>query len=128
MRGNRGSGRGLGKGRKRQGVGYLRPALLFLLLRNDAHGYALFDGLTEFGFKTDNMDPSMVYRILKDMESFGWIDSSLGEESLGPQRRIYQILPDGESCLVELIGGLKQRRDEIDSLISSYEKENKNSK
>jgi len=125
MRSGRGSGRGMGRGRKRQGVGYLRPALLFMLLRNDAHGYALFDGLTEFKFKTDNMDPSMIYRILRDMESFGWVESSMGEESLGPQRRIYKILPDGEVCLAELMSGLKQRREEIECLIAGYEKENK---
>ncbi len=122
MRGGRGRGRGMGRRGRGQGVGILRPALLQLLSQNDSHGYALLDGLKEFGFKTDNLDPSMIYRILKDMESFGWVKSSMGEESLGPQRRIYKILPDGELCLTELISGLKKRRNEIDRLIQEHEK------
>jgi hypothetical protein len=48
-------GKELGKGRRRrhQGVmGFLRPVLLFLLTRENAHGYSLLDGLTEFGFNS----------------------------------------------------------------------------
>jgi DNA-binding PadR family transcriptional regulator len=113
-----------GRGRRRQGVmGFLRPALLFMLVRENAHGYSLLDGLAEFGFSPGRVDPSMIYRVLKEMEEFGLVSSHLGEESLGPQRRIYKILPEGEPYLVELIKGLRLRRNEIDSLLQAYDQE-----
>ncbi|MBE9524009.1 MAG: helix-turn-helix transcriptional regulator [Chloroflexi bacterium] len=124
MPGRRASGTRRGRGRSRQGVmGFLRPALLFMLARENSHGYSLLDGLAEFGFNPDRVDPSMVYRTLKEMEEFGLVSSRLGEESLGPQRRIYQILPEGEPHLVEMIRSLRLRRDEIDSLLQAYDQE-----
>jgi len=115
---------GRGRGRRRQGVlGFLRPALLFMLARENLHGYSLLDGLGEFGFNPDRVDPSLIYRTLKQMEECGWVTSRLGEESLGPQRRIYQISPEGEEYLAELVDGLRRRRDEIDSLIQAYNQE-----
>ncbi len=63
-------GLGLGGGRRRQGVmGFLRPALLFLLTRENAHGYSLLDGLTEFGFNPDRIDPSLLYRTLRENQT-----------------------------------------------------------
>ncbi len=119
-------GRELSKGmrRRHQGVmGFLRPVLLFLLSRENAHGYSLLDGLTKFGFNSKQVDPSLVYRTLRDMEESGWITSHIGKESRGPQRRVYQLLPEGKNYLAELIGGLRIRRDEINNLLKIYDQE-----
>jgi len=119
-------GRGLGLvgKRRRQGVmGFLRPALLFLLSRENAHGYSLLDGLTEFGFNPKQLDPSLVYRTLREMEESGWVASHIGEESRGPQRRVYQLLPEGKTYLAELVDGLRRRRDEINNLLKTYDQE-----
>jgi len=118
--------RELGKGRRQryQGVmGFLRPALLFLLSRENAHGYSLLDELTEFGFNAKRLDPSLVYRTLREMEESGWIDSHIGKESRGPQRRVYQLQPEGKTYLAELISGLRRRRDEINNLLQTYDQE-----
>lgn len=124
MPGGRRSGNRPGRGRRRQGLmGFLRPALLFMVKREDAHGYSLLDGLAKFGFDPERIDPSLIYRALNDMEKTGWLSSQLGKESLGPQRRIYKILPEGEAYLAELIKGLRRRRDEIDSLLQAYDQE-----
>lgn len=119
-------GRSLGPGRRqrRQGVmGFLRPALLFLLSRENTHGYSLLDGLAEFGFNSKQLDPSLLYRTLREMEESGWVASHIGEESRGPQRRVYQLLPEGKTYLAELIGGLRRRRDEINNLLKTYDQE-----
>lgn len=117
---------GIGKKRRHLGImGFLRPALLFLLTRENAHGYSLLNGLKEFGFNSDQIDPSLVYRILRNMEESGWVSSHIGEESLGPQRRVYQILPEGETLLAELIGGLRHRRGEINNLLKAYDQKQK---
>ncbi|MEN8241293.1 MAG: helix-turn-helix transcriptional regulator [Chloroflexota bacterium] len=116
-----------GSGRKRRrwrGVmGFLRPAVLFLLLRENAHGYSLLEGLTEFGFNSEQLDPSVIYRALREMEEDGWVESHLGEKSLGPQRRVYQILPEGQDRLSELIDHLRRRQDEISILLQAYDQE-----
>jgi DNA-binding PadR family transcriptional regulator len=104
-------------------MGFLRPCLLFLLARDDAHGYSLLDELAEFGFDPEQIDPSLIYRALRDMEEAGWVTSEWGEESQGPQRRVYRIVPEGKSYLADLMNGLRRRRDEIDHLLQAYEKE-----
>ena len=115
-----------GRRRRRHGVmGFLRPVLLFLLSRENAHGYSLLDGLTKFGFNSKQVDPSLVYRTLRDMEESGWITSHIGKESRGPQRRVYRLLPEGKNYLAELIGGLRIRRDEINNLLKTYDQESK---
>jgi len=119
-----GRGLGIGRGRRRRGVmGFLRPALLFLLTRENAHGYSLLDGLTEFSFNPNQIDPSLLYRTLREMEEAGWVSSYIGEESRGPQRRVYQIQPEGKTYLAELIGGLHRRREEINILLEAYDQE-----
>ena len=59
------------------------------------------------------------------MEEIDWVSSHIGEESLGPQRRVYQTLPEGKTRLAELIGGLRNRRDEIDNLLKTYDQAKK---
>jgi DNA-binding PadR family transcriptional regulator len=102
-------------------MNFLKPCLLFLLHHGEAHGYSLLDGLDEFGFKRERVDPSLIYRALRDLEECGWVVSRWGEESQGPRRRIYQILPEGEEHLTELVVDLRQTRSEIDRLLYAYE-------
>ena len=116
-----GMGKGRGRGRRRRVMSFLQPCLLFLLRRGEAHGYSLLNGLDEFGFDLERLDPSLIYRALRDMEDKGWVGSRWGEESQGPQRRVYQILPDGEERLMDWINDLRKTRDEIDRLLLAYE-------
>ena len=117
-------GRGRGRGKRGKGMrGFLRYCLLFMVFRDDAHGYSLLDGLDEFGFDRERLDPSLVYRALRDLEGAGWVESYWGEESQGPPRRIYRILPEGEAFLKEWIKELQSTRTVIDRLINAYEQE-----
>lgn len=63
-RGRRRTGRG-GRGLRR----FLEAVLLVRLHQRPAHGYSLLEGLEEYGF--GGLDPSMIYRILRDMEELG---------------------------------------------------------
>ena len=117
-------GGGGGRGRKRRVMSFLKPCLLFLLQRGEAHGYSLLNGLDEFGFSRERLDPSLIYRALRDLETRGWVDSRWGAESQGPQRRVYRILPAGRQHLTEWITDLRQTREEIDRLLEAYEKQN----
>ena len=119
-----GGGRGKGRGRRfqRRGVrGFLRPCLLVILSQGEGHGYSMLDRLDEFGFNKEAVDPSLIYRALREMESAGWVSSRWGDESQGPRRRLYQILPEGKLHLEEWITDLRRARDEIDQLVKAYE-------
>ena len=114
--------RGRGAGRRRRVMSFLQPCLLVMLHRGQAHGYNLLNGLDEFGFNPDGKDPSLIYRALRDMEENGLVTSEWDQDkSLGPQRRVYQITPEGETYLTAWVEDLRRTRREIDSLIHAYE-------
>jgi len=114
-------GRGRNRGRRRRVMSFLQPCMLVLLHQDEAHGYALLDRLSEFGFKPGVLDPSLVYRALREMEAEGIVQSYWGEDSQGPQRRVYRITEAGERHLTEWVADLKRTRQEIDALLKSYE-------
>lgn len=120
--GGPGGGRGAGRGRRRGGLGFLRPGLLTLLRRDSGHGYNLLQGLEELGFDIEGMDPSVVYRALRDMESEGLVQSQWGDESLGPRRRVYTLTGDGEDVASAWVEDLEKARGEIDRILSAMKR------
>jgi poly-beta-hydroxybutyrate-responsive repressor len=102
-------------------ISFLQPCLLVLLHRGQAHGYNLLNDLGEFRFTPGQSDPSLVYRALRDMESIGLVTSQWDSDSQGPQRRVYQITPEGEAFLAEWVSDLKRTREEIDALLKAYQ-------
>jgi len=114
-------GRGRQGGRRRRRVmSFLQPCLLVVLHQRSAHGYDLLDELEHFGFNLDRLDPSLVYRALREMEGASLVKSEWGEESLGPQRRMYRITSEGENFLAEWVADLQRTRQEIDTLLEAY--------
>ena len=124
MPGGRGFGGGRGGGRRK--MFFMESCLLVLLHREPGYGYSLMDGLKEFGFQTEEMDISILYRALRDLETAGLAASSWSEDSLGPQRRMYTITPQGETALAEWVQALRQRRREIEALEAAYDAVKKN--
>ncbi len=100
---------------------FLQPCLLTLLRRGPSHGYNLLDGLADFGFDPQTLDPSVVYRMLREMEAQGLVVSSWDADSLGPQRRVYRLTAAGEAALHDWIESLRRTRAEIDALLQAYE-------
>jgi len=121
MPGGRGFGGGRGRGGGQRKMFFLESCLLVLLHREPGYGYSLMDGLKEFGFDTAMMDISILYRALRDLEEAGLVVSAWSEESLGPQRRVYTITPQGEAALSEWIEALRRRRREIEALEAAYD-------
>ena len=115
-------GRGMGRGRRGQRkMLFLQSCLLVLLHREPGYGYSLMDGLQEFGFQPEYMDISIIYRALRDMQTNELVSDSWDDNSLGPQRRVYTITPQGEEVLAGWIENLRQRRKEIEALEAAYE-------
>lgn len=107
--------------RRRRVLQFLQPCLLLLLSQGKAHGYSLLDELESFGFDPDRLDPTLVYRALREMEDMGFVESHWDEDSQGPKRRMYILLPEGERQLSLWVDDLKRTRAEIDRLLSMYE-------
>ena len=112
---------GRGRGRGRRKMLFLQSCLLVLLHHEPGYGYSLMDGLSKFGFQPDQMDISIIYRALRNLEAEGLVSDTWEENSLGPQRRVYTITPQGEEALAEWIENLRQRRKEIDALEAAYD-------
>lgn len=114
---------GHGRGRRRRMMGFLQPCLLLMLHRGDAHGYSLLNSLEEFGLDPEAHDPSMIYRALREMEMVGWITSYEGEESLGPQRRVYRLTEEGQRHLDIWAEDLRRAKREVELLLAAYERD-----
>jgi len=119
MRG-RGRGRGRrGRGRSRRGVRLLEPALLLLLHHGPSHGYTLLEELGQFGLR--DLNPSVVYRALRDMEDRSWVTSTWDtEQTQGPPRRVYQLTATGDQVLSTCTQDLREVRMAIDHLLGVY--------
>ena len=124
-RGGRGRGRNTERGgKKRRMLGFLQPCLLLQLTNDDRHGYDLLQGLDEFMEDGRDYDPSIIYRLLKEMESKGLVRSYEGEESRGPRRKMYHLTTEGRDQLTHWVEDLKRSRNEIDLLLAAYELQN----
>ncbi len=122
--GGQGQGKGRGWGRRRGGGGrglrrFLQPVLLLRLHQGEAHGYSLLDSLDEFGL--NGLDPSVIYRLLREMEDEGWVSSTWDEEQTqGPPRRIYRLNKEGKEVLDMWAVELGQSKSRIERFLKVY--------
>ena len=115
----RGQGRYGGGFGRRRGRNLLRPTLLFLMHEGSAHGYDLVERLRAFGI--EDIDPSLIYRALRDMEEEGSIQSTWDEEKTqGPPRRVYTLTAAGNESLQLHIDDIQITRNRIDQLVQAY--------
>jgi PadR family transcriptional regulator PadR len=109
------------QGISRKAVRFLEPALLLQLHLEPAHGYTLLERLKGFGLS--DLDPSVAYRTLRDMEVQGWVTSRWDqEESQGPPRRVYCLTELGEEVLAAWMADLGVTRGMIDRLVEAYDR------
>jgi PadR family transcriptional regulator PadR len=75
--------------------------------------------LEEFGL--EEIAPSVIYRMLRDMEARGWVASMWDEEQTqGPPRRIYRITALGDEVLATWVQELDETRKRLDRLVGAY--------
>jgi poly-beta-hydroxybutyrate-responsive repressor len=107
------------RGCSRRAVRLLEPALLLLLHHGMAHGYRLVEGLSQF--RLEGIDPSAVYRTLRDMEAKGWVVSTWeDEQTQGPPRRVYRLAERGDQVLRWWTQDLQETRHMMDHLLEAY--------
>ena len=97
-------------------VSMLEPALLILLKEQPRHGYTLLADLESLGIST--IHPSVVYRILRDMEELEWIQSDWEtDQTQGPPRRTYHLTDQGNEALRNWQYELEKTRGLITELL-----------
>lgn len=126
----RGPGRGLGRGMRWIGdyslmdVRLIEPALLAFLNEEKMHGYGLLDKLGSLGLESIN--PSVVYRILREYEEIGLVQSEWeAERTQGPPRRVYVLTEEGRSALQRAEISLQDTVDRIKMILQSISYQNK---
>jgi DNA-binding PadR family transcriptional regulator len=121
---NRGAGRGRGFGRGQRWMGdyslmdvrLVEPALLTFLSKESLHGYGLLEKLAQIGLSAIN--PSLIYRILRDYEEFGLVSSDWDNDTTqGPPRRVYTLTKIGESALERASVSLRETVNRIEAIL-----------
>jgi len=108
------------RGCSRRAVRFLEPVLLLLLHHGPAHGYTLLERLGEFGL--GDLNPSVIYRALRDMEGRGWVASIWDDErTQGPPRRVYRLTLQGDEALSLWLCDLEGTKEMIDHLLGVYQ-------
>jgi PadR family transcriptional regulator PadR len=105
----------------RRTKGFIQPSLLLLLQQGEGHGYALMESLKKQGLADDSLNPSVVYRGLREMEGWGWVTSSWDTEDPGPPRRVYRITAEGEEFLRDWTLDLGEMKDTLERFLEAYE-------
>ena len=100
---------------------FMEPALLLLLHRNPAHGYALVEGLKTLGLDAYPTDISAIYRILYDLEADGMLVSTRdAEETAGPPRRVYELTEMGDMHLRAWVEELRETDRLLHTFMDAY--------
>lgn len=107
---------------------FLRPYILLLLAEEPAHGYELIGRLSSFGIDQGSTDPSILYRVLRMMESEGLMTSTLDPTGSGPARKVYELTEEGHEVLGMWAAKLKQMSDVFGSFAKRYSKLSKEKK
>jgi PadR family transcriptional regulator, regulatory protein PadR len=109
-------GRGPGRGLRR----LVEPVLLLRLSQGPAHGYRILSGLGEFGL--EDLEPSVIYRFLREMEAAGFVTSVWDEEQTqGPPRRIYRITEVGVAALDDWATELRSSQERTERFLRAYQ-------
>ena len=120
QRRRRRSSAGRVRARRRHIRGFLEPCLLLLLHMGKSHGYELTQALLPFGL--DEIDSSLVYRMLRSMEAAGFVQSEWQPtEVSGPARRVYRLTPDGDRYLADWVHDLRGTDRFLHHFLTVYE-------
>lgn len=98
-----------------------RIGWLLLLLRSaSSSGYG-YDLRRELRLRGVALDPAVLYRSLREMESRALIASRWVHSEEGPRRRVYHITAAGETELARIASSLRASREAHDAFLAAYD-------
>ena len=99
--------------------GFLQPCLLLLLAEGPQHGYSMLEELERRNLLGSGVDVGNLYRTLRKMEALELVQSSWSGGD-GPNKRVYQITPQGKSLLQQWAGALEQRTSILTTFLNEF--------
>ena len=102
---------------EREPRNFLQACLLLLLRERPAHGYDLLERLQPLRKGTDG---SGVYRLLRELEREGLVESFWHTSEVGPPRRIYCITCKGVANLAWQTDAVAGVHDELHVFLQLY--------
>lgn len=100
----------------------VEPALLLLLREGPMHGYGLMSGLRNLGLENYPVDPSAIYRMLRDLEHGGAVVSAWDQQTTaGPPKRVYSITELGERMLATWVENLRRTSEVLQGFLKAYD-------
>jgi DNA-binding PadR family transcriptional regulator len=91
--------------------------LLAFLNQEKLHGYGLIDKLENVGLS--GINPSQIYRILRDYEEFGLVNSDWDQETTqGPPKRVYTLTEAGKLALERAVSSLLETQERIGLIVA----------
>jgi PadR family transcriptional regulator PadR len=99
----------------------MEPFLLLRLAEGPAHGYELAQAIASLGFRRASADPSVLYKLLRALESEGLAESSWSEGEGGPPRRVYALTAAGEDYLHARAADLQRQATRIALFVDRYQ-------
>jgi poly-beta-hydroxybutyrate-responsive repressor len=98
---------------------FIRPCLLLLLKESPSHGYELLDRLAQFRIPRDH---GALYRTLRTLEQEGLVHSGWEAHGRRPDRRRYEVTPDGEMWLDGWAAALQETQRVLAGYLRRYRK------
>lgn len=96
----------------------IRTAWLLLLLDEHAtYGYEL---RRQFAWNRLSIDTAGIYRMLRQLERDGWVQSRWMRPDAGPRRRLYRLTAAGRENLDEIAALVDDVRDSHDRFLRAY--------
>ena len=92
------------------GGALVEPAALAALLNRGAHGYDVRRAISELTGGELEVDAGGLYRVLRRLEAEGFVVSAWSEGESGPQRRDYEITPEGRELAEDWLSHLRERQ------------------
>jgi DNA-binding PadR family transcriptional regulator len=96
-----------------------QPAVMAVLARRPAHGYAVLRELGKLGlFHGKCPDPTGIYRLLKSMEEKELLASDWDLADTGPARRKFALTRKGRACLQRWVKSLEEYERTVGELLA----------
>jgi PadR family transcriptional regulator len=97
------------------------PFILLVLQQDRSYGYEIRTRLAEFGFRRAEREPGVVYRLLRNLEEAGLIDSEWEVGGSGPARRYYRLTANGRDQLHHGAEHLERQARRIAHFLELYQ-------